>query len=168
MRGLLWILNIPAGVDGLLPTNYKSAASQLGAGIRGLRGTTVAATAGNFTDMPCPGTLTLPLGFAVQTGFNAVALSEDLQIGGQVVTNYSLAVDGARLPRAAVPGPAFGQWNSLAGSSIGVGVVDILTRDHARMIKGSTLTLSLDGCLAPRARVAMEARQVTLGPLARA
>ena len=95
-----------------------------------------------------------------------MALAEDVTTSGQIVTNYSLAIDGTDLPRAAVPGPAFGQWNERAGTSIGFGVVDLLTRDSAHMLTGASLTVSLTGCLAPRARVAVEARRVKLGPLA--
>ena len=69
MRGMHWILNVPAGTDGLLPANYTTASVELGAATRGLRGKTVAAR--NFTSVPCPGSLTLPLAHA--GGFNAVA-----------------------------------------------------------------------------------------------
>ena len=69
MRGMHWILNVPAGTDGLLPANYTAASVELGAATRGLRGKTVAAR--NFTSVPCPGSLTLPLAHA--GGFNAVA-----------------------------------------------------------------------------------------------
>lgn len=108
----------------------------------------------------------------VSSAFNAVALAEDLATTGQVVANYSLSLRIANgggwreLPRASVPGPAFGQWKNLGGTSIGFGVLDLLTlQTSADKLNTTALKVSLTGCLAPSARLAIGVRMVELGPL---
>lgn len=163
LRGLNWILNVPAGTDGQLPTAYVNAAEALGNATRGLHGRIVASLP--FTDVQCPGTVDFSLG-ATSATFNAVVLREDLAKTGQVVANYSLSVDGTTLPPASIPGPAFDQWNISAGTSIGFGVMDLVGREVDGMLRGRHLSVVLTGCLATRARIAVEARSVDLGPLA--
>lgn len=163
-------LNIPADIDGRLPSNYTQAATELGTAVQGLRGTTLASL--NFTDVRCPGSLTIDLD--VSAGFNAVVLAEDLATTGQVVSNYSLALqtvhggEWRQLPRAAVPGPAFGQWKNLGGTTIGFGVQDLLTAqtNGSKTLHATKLKVALMGCLAPRARLAIDVKMVALGPLA--
>jgi hypothetical protein len=163
-------LNIPADIDGRLPSNYTEAATELGKAVQGLRGTTLASI--NFTDVRCPGSLTMNLD--ASTGFNAVTLAEDLATTGQVVANYSLALQAVRgggwraLPRAAVPGPAFGQWRNLGGTTIGFGVQDLLTAqtNGSKALRATKLKVALTGCLAPSARLAVDVKMVALGPLA--
>eukprot|EP00658_Telonema_sp_P-2_P030684 TRINITY_DN23132_c0_g2_i2.p1 TRINITY_DN23132_c0_g2~~TRINITY_DN23132_c0_g2_i2.p1 ORF type:complete len:527 (+),score=100.22 TRINITY_DN23132_c0_g2_i2:65-1645(+) len=163
LRGLHWILNIPAGDDGQLPAAYTAAAAALGTAQRGLNGTVLFAR--GFTDVSCPGQLELRTS---ELAYNAVFLAEDLASTGQVVANYTIQLDQApALPPAQIPGPAFGEWNTRAGASIGFGVLDLLSRSSEHMMRSDTLTVHLTGCLGSRARLAIEVRRVELGPLAR-
>jgi hypothetical protein len=165
-------LNIPAGIDGRLPSNYSEAALELGKAVQGLRGTSVASL--GFTDVRCPGSLTIEMD--ASAGFNSVALAEDLATTGQVVANYSLALQSVsggewrELGRAPVPGPAFGQWQNLGGSTIGFGVQDLLTAQtngsKTGQLHAKKLKLTLKNCLAQNARLAIEVKMVSLGPLA--